>query len=1245
MAITEISVSKIYVLATEPTNKIKDRFWFDTTNNLLKRYDGTSWKPISVSSDDVVVLSNGNKISLTSYLNTQIATLAEGIDTKQDKLSFYTEVSGASPSATISVKNIKLEGSVAEGSTLASGNYSHAEGFGSTASGNYSHAEGSTTTASGNHSHAEGFRTTASSYQSHSEGIYTKASSPYQHAQGKYNIEDANEKYADIIGNGTSEDKRSNAATVSWDGISWSQTDVRAGGTDQDNATYSLTALAEGIDTKQDKLKFYTEVDKSADTSSTAKGSEINLKTSASQYGGSEINLIATNGQYQPGNINLKAKSYDAASGGNIILESEGGSGSGGKITLYSKVNTDGSAEPGGNINIIADSGTGTESNIKLQADNITLTADNAIVLNSGLSGSGISTYIKGTTPDNESPTITVVDTKVPSEKAVYNALETKQKKLSTYSETIPTDKSYPEEVIITAKGQNLQASNGAGKITLSATDSSDSGDEFVAGTINLNASKVQKNGKDIAITDDLTKKQDKLKTYSEIWPSGGIGSAEITAEQGFSIDSKQVKIGGGIFGAETIIDGNIKGDSASSKIRVAGQAILIQEINSNNEGSSIELTQSGLIINSDEGITGNILEKTISNSSSDTKIPTAKAVYTAVNAKANKSTTLSGYGITNAYTKTEVDTKLKDYETKEDFNGYTSMVLSTYQQKTDITLETTNKTIVGSINEINENTSKKQDKLSYYSENATTNKANISIDGKSTGKSEFSINVTDSTGDTSGDSTINLSAGGSAGSVSNGAGKINLEVSGSSGGKISLSAINGAVSSNTGIELNVPFDTNKESYIGENSGIIFNGPISGTGITKTITDVDYKLPTSGAVKTALDKKQNKLYCYKEEYSRPIGAGMQVSLGDMPDNAGIIISNIENQNKLVLNGGVEGTAISTSIPVLASSVDTKIPSEKAVRTELNKKQDTLTAGTNISISNNKISVSGLTKSSVGLGNVDNTSDKNKPISTATQTALDAKQNQLVFYNEDTSSDEAYIQGADSFSVQNTNKGLIVDGNNGGITVKNNSFNEGQGIISIAGNAWKNGNQAILFDYDGQGVAVSDALLIPEIKNKQDSSDSSLTTNDKTIVGAINELNNQVNTTIPEPITSVYTIGSTALSSIISNTTYAGVSGQILISADVSNTGPILIGENISDKANAFPIYPDQIFPIPFSDINNFKVTGTVNDKFNYIISFRSLSNTSPVANGGITILNENGYYKLTPEGDGDTATLVITKLK
>jgi len=38
---------------------------------------------------------------------------------------------------------------------------------------------------------------------------------------------------------------------------------------------------------------------------------------------------------------------------------------------------------------------------------------------------------------------------------------------------------------------------------------------------------------------------------------------------------------------------------------------------------------------------------------------------------------------------------------------------------------------------------------------------------------------------------------------------------------------------------------------------------------------------------------------------------------------------------------------------------------------------------------------GITKTHVGLGNVDNTSDASKPVSTATQTALDAKQATLV----------------------------------------------------------------------------------------------------------------------------------------------------------------------------------------------------------------------------------------------------------
>lgn len=111
--------------------------------------------------------------------------------------------------------------------TTASGSCSHAEGYNTIASADQSHAEGYNTVASGNGSHTEGEFTTASGGCSHAEGDNTIASSNYQHVQGKYNIEDANDKYAHIIGNGT-ENNRSNAHTLDWEGNAWFAGQVEA---------------------------------------------------------------------------------------------------------------------------------------------------------------------------------------------------------------------------------------------------------------------------------------------------------------------------------------------------------------------------------------------------------------------------------------------------------------------------------------------------------------------------------------------------------------------------------------------------------------------------------------------------------------------------------------------------------------------------------------------------------------------------------------------------------------------------------------------------------------------------------------------------------------------------------------------------------------------------------------------------------------------------------------------------------
>ena len=147
----------------------------------------------------------------------------------------------------------------AEGdNTTASGDYgSHAEGHFTTASGDRSHAEGGATIASGNHSHAEGECTEALGYDSHAEGGYTTASGSYshaegqgtiassddQHVQGAYNIEDSSTTYVDIIGNGTGDSVRSNAATVDWSGNAWYAGDVYVGstsGTNKDSGSKKL---------------------------------------------------------------------------------------------------------------------------------------------------------------------------------------------------------------------------------------------------------------------------------------------------------------------------------------------------------------------------------------------------------------------------------------------------------------------------------------------------------------------------------------------------------------------------------------------------------------------------------------------------------------------------------------------------------------------------------------------------------------------------------------------------------------------------------------------------------------------------------------------------------------------------------------------------------------------------------------------------------------------------------------------
>ena len=117
--------------------------------------------------------------------------------------------------------NLIIQNSISLGRIGDIGGGSSAIGAGVEASAICSHAEGNLTKALGRASHVEGNLTIASGEISHAEGDGTIASSQYQHVQGKYNIEDTEDKYAHIVGNGTDEDARSNAHTLDWQGNAW----------------------------------------------------------------------------------------------------------------------------------------------------------------------------------------------------------------------------------------------------------------------------------------------------------------------------------------------------------------------------------------------------------------------------------------------------------------------------------------------------------------------------------------------------------------------------------------------------------------------------------------------------------------------------------------------------------------------------------------------------------------------------------------------------------------------------------------------------------------------------------------------------------------------------------------------------------------------------------------------------------------------------------------------------------------
>ena len=176
-------------------------------------------------------IDSGNTISFTLPISagTGNNSIAEGSGTTASGNNSHAE--GFSTQA--SGKNSHAEG----WGTIASGNQSHAEGQNTRANGDTSHAEGILSIANDYYSHAEGGRTIANGSCSHAEGFRTETNNEAEHASGQFNVSNSeSDEFGDSgntlfsVGNGTASDARHNAFEIRQNGdiyITSGNTDIK----------------------------------------------------------------------------------------------------------------------------------------------------------------------------------------------------------------------------------------------------------------------------------------------------------------------------------------------------------------------------------------------------------------------------------------------------------------------------------------------------------------------------------------------------------------------------------------------------------------------------------------------------------------------------------------------------------------------------------------------------------------------------------------------------------------------------------------------------------------------------------------------------------------------------------------------------------------------------------------------------------------------------------------------------------